>query len=264
MRLKNDLTEEQKKLSYAKYYYMPMAPIPEEKLALLKRPIDPSKALKVEDCTKLIKPGYTEGDNGYCTMYDGTGYLANLTFIPDGTIEMLHWWFIWHSLETTRYKIWDPEDHISISNLDREMSLDQSIPINERSWRQVHISEEYFTDDENEEAQLPAKIIFFRPGLVGFDESVFGVNKGLSAICGRTGGFSLGINIIREVEGGVEYRSIKWLGYDIVDGKIVKSIPECKSFPIEKLKGLYEHVLREYTHLAWLLPRVYAEEMGNW
>ena len=42
------ITEEQKKLSYAKYYEKPLAPVPEEKLALLETPMDPSKALKSE------------------------------------------------------------------------------------------------------------------------------------------------------------------------------------------------------------------------
>ena len=130
MGINTQLTEEQKKLSYAKYLYMPMAPIPEEKLAALKAgPMDPSKALRIEDRAELLKPGYMEREQGFCVMGNGTGYGANLTFMPNTTTEMLFWWYIWSSLEVTRYKIWDPDDHISLVNLDRDMSLDQSMPL---------------------------------------------------------------------------------------------------------------------------------------
>lgn len=44
------LTPEERALSYAKYYDLPITPIPQEKLAILEGgPIDPSLALKIEE-----------------------------------------------------------------------------------------------------------------------------------------------------------------------------------------------------------------------
>ena len=53
------LTAEERKLPYAKYYDLPITPIPAEKIAVLEAgPIDPSLALKIEDRNKLFEPGY--------------------------------------------------------------------------------------------------------------------------------------------------------------------------------------------------------------
>jgi phloretin hydrolase len=131
--------------------------------------LDPIRALTIEDRTELIKPGNIEPDTGYCLTANGTGYVTNRTFMPDTTIEMVYRWYVWHSLEVTRYKLWDPVDHINITNLDPKMSADQSIPLFERLCRQVHLSEEYMT--EYMEAFQPAKISFKRPSELEFDES---------------------------------------------------------------------------------------------
>lgn len=107
-----ELTAAERALPYAKFYDLPITPIPEEKLAVLAAgPIDPSLALKIEDRNDLFKPGYLPCEIGYCVMPNGTGFLANRTEMPGVTPEMFEWWFAWHSLEDLRYRIWDPEDH---------------------------------------------------------------------------------------------------------------------------------------------------------
>ncbi len=54
-----ELTAAERALPYAKFYDLPITPIPEEKLAVLAAgPIDPSLALKIEDRNDLFKPGY--------------------------------------------------------------------------------------------------------------------------------------------------------------------------------------------------------------
>ena len=52
-----ELTAAERALPYAKFYDLPITPIPEEKLAVLAAgPIDPSLALKIEDRNDLFKP----------------------------------------------------------------------------------------------------------------------------------------------------------------------------------------------------------------
>ena len=130
-----ELTAAERALPYAKFYDLPITPIPEEKLAVLAAgPIDPSLALKIEDRNDLFKPGYLPCEIGYCVMPNGTGFLANRTEMPGVTPEMFEWWFAWHSLEDLRYRIWDPEDHYYARQQMREKTLDQSLPMRERTW----------------------------------------------------------------------------------------------------------------------------------
>jgi phloretin hydrolase len=257
MKTKPKLTEKQKNLSYAKYFYVPMAPIPDEKLAILKSgPIDPSKAMRIENRTELQNPVHTACETGFCIMEDGSGYVANLTFWPGVTVEMVNWWYLWHSLEDARYMIWDPEDHFYARNLDRAMALDQSLPIYERVCRSKH---EVLEDIGG--GASPITIEFKKPSEVGLNESKIGIDKGVTMLAGNLVGIATGVHIFREVDGGVELRSRFWIGHNIVDGKPVRTIPHV---PIEIAMGLYNHAIKEYTNLGVLLPKVYAEEKNNW
>ena len=62
------ITEEQRRLSYAKYYDQDMAPVPSDKLALLETPMDPAKALNIHDRNRLFDEGYMDVETGYCVM----------------------------------------------------------------------------------------------------------------------------------------------------------------------------------------------------
>lgn len=99
----------------------------------------PSLALRIEDRNDLFRPGYLECETGYCIMEDGSGYLANHTFMPGVTREMFEWWFAWHSVEDLRYRIWDPEDHYYARNQNMERVLDASLPMRERTWGTQHV-----------------------------------------------------------------------------------------------------------------------------
>lgn len=128
------LTPEERALSYAKYYDLPITPIPQEKLAILEGgPIDPSLALKIEDRNDLFLPGYLPCETGYCVMPNGTGYLANRTEMPGVTPEMFEWWFAWHGLNDMRYRIWDPEDHFYARQQNPDKVLDPGVPMREKT-----------------------------------------------------------------------------------------------------------------------------------
>jgi hypothetical protein len=84
------VTEEDKKKSYYKYYLAELVDAPPEHYQkVLAGPIDPAKALPVQDRNRLFEPGYFEEEVGYCVMPDGTGYVYNLLKMPGVTAEML-------------------------------------------------------------------------------------------------------------------------------------------------------------------------------
>lgn len=257
------LTPEQEKMTYSKYYYEELAEIPEEKKKIIASgPCDPKKALKIQEMNKIFDEGYLDVEIGYCQMEDGTGFVANKTFMPEVTGEMFAWWFAWHSLEDLRYKIWDPEDHIYARNQTPERILDQSVPVLERNWGTTHdiVEDVGFGEDE-------LRIHFMDPEEMGLDKSKI-FTKYCSAIqTGNAEGPGLNavmLHMVRDVEGGVELRSRFWIGYHIKDKKPVKLLPDGAKVPIIAPENLFKHNCVEFTNLAELLPRVYAEEKDNW
>lgn len=266
MPIRLDLKPEEKKYSYAKYYDLEMTPIPAEKLEILaKGSIDQSKALKIHDRNDLFKPGYLECEIGFCVMDDGTGYLSNLTYMPGVTVDMFDWWFAWHSLEDLRYRIWDPEDHFYARTQNREKVLDSSLSMRERTWGTKHVVLEDIGPGPDD-----LILEFESPDTFGYDISKIGTEYCGSMMCANghgpvqgKGATAVMTHMVREVEGGIELRSRFWIGYQIINRQAVKVIPDGISVPVEVPKGLFAHNLKEFTHLAHILPKLYAEEKDN-
>lgn len=262
------LTAEQKELSYSRYYDMEMTPIPAEKLKILGAgPIDSAKALDIRNRNDLFKPGYLDSEIGYCVMPDGTGYLANLTVMPDVTPEMFDWWFAWHSLEDLRYKIWDPDDHFYARADNRAHVLDKTLPMRERTWGVNH---EVLEDIGPGPDTL---IIEFRnPAELGFAAEKIGTpacatmmtGNGHSPEGSKNKVAAVMTHFVRTLDKGIELRSRFWIGYQIINSQPVKVIPDGMTIPEIVPKGLFAHNLKEFTHLATILPLVYAEEKENW
>ena len=261
------LTAEERALPYSKFYDLPITPIPEEKLAVLAGgPIDPSLALKIEDRNDLFLPGDLPCEIGYCVMENGAGFLANSTFMPGVTPEMFDWWFAWHSLEDLRYRIWDPEDHFYARQQNREKTLDQSLPMRERTWGTQHVVLEDIGGGPD-----PLILNFRYPHEMGYDESKVGTEACATMMCANGHGpvpgegvAAIMTHFVREVEGGIVLRSRFWIGYGLVDGQLVKLVPDGVSVPLEIVQGLFAHSLKEFGHLAAILPQVYAENKDNW
>ena len=245
------LTPEERALPYAKFYDLSITPIPAEKIAVLEGgPMDPSLALKIEDRNELFKPGY----------------LANRTEMPGVTPEMFEWWFAWHGLEDLRYRIWDPEDHYYARQQNRARALDQSLPMRERTWGTVHHVKEDIGGGADE------LILEFRyPRELGYEEEKVGTEACAALICANGHGpvpgqgvAAIMTHFVREIPGGIELRSRFWIGYGLVEGKLVKLVPDGVSVPPEVPMGLFAHNLKEFGHLAAILPQVYAENKDNW
>ena len=261
------LTPEERALSYAKYYDLPITPIPQEKLAILEGgPIDPSLALKIEDRNDLFLPGYLPCETGYCVMPNGTGYLANRTEMPGVTPEMFEWWFAWHGLNDMRYRIWDPEDHFYARQQNPDKVLDPSVPMREKTWGTVHHVLEGIGGGPDE------LILEFRyPHELGYDESKVGTPACATMMCANGHGpvpgqgvAAIMTHMVREIEGGSELRSRFWIGYGLVDGQVVKLLPDGVSVPPVVPMGLFAPNLKEFGHLAAILPSLYAEEKDRW
>ncbi|MFV0441646.1 MAG: DAPG hydrolase family protein [Lachnospirales bacterium] len=260
------VTEQDKTKSYFKYYGVEMvAPDPKRyedvhKDGLLR----PDQVLKFQDRNRLFEPGYLEKEVGYCVLPDGTGYVANLTFMPGVTAEMFDWWFAWHGLDNLRYSVWDPEDHYKAESMQKKRTLDPDLTMKEKYWNTTHhVLEDIGLGPEG------LYINFKCPGDLGFDMSKIGTDACATIVCAR--GYGKGqppfaspdtimCHFIREVEGGVELRTRFWQGWCIKNSKEYKSIPDGMRMPEIAPKALLLHNIKEFTNLAALLPKIYAEE----
>ena len=142
MRPKMPVSEEDKKKSYYKYYERDFNYAPQELFdEVCLHPLKDDEVMQIYQRNQLFdpnhvhKPGFWAGD-------DGSGYqtalLQNNMFLPGVTGEMFDWWFGWHSIDSLRYKIWNPEDHAWALNQDLDRILDESLPVRERNWYTNH------------------------------------------------------------------------------------------------------------------------------
>ncbi|MEW6554717.1 MAG: hypothetical protein AB1384_10580 [Actinomycetota bacterium] len=264
---RRELTEEEKKRPYAKYYHKELAEIPTEDLAAVNAgPVDASKATTIQERSELMKPGYLEVETGYTVMPDGSGFAATLVKMPGVTPEMLDWWFNWHPLEGLRYAIWCPIAHTDISIDNPARHLDSSgVPLRERNYGSTHYPVEGF----NVEGSQKVWIKFFSPQDFGLDMSMFS-EPGISrAYCANVildllkTPFNAFFHAVREVDGGVEYRSRYWLGYTMKGGapvRVKRPLPYKMS---DLARNNCIHSLIEYNNLASFLPQIYGEMGGK-
>ncbi|WP_238902003.1 MULTISPECIES: DAPG hydrolase family protein [unclassified Clostridium] len=266
--VKVPIKEEDKSKSYFKYYDLEMTEAQKEKYDLVMRgAINPKDALRIQDRNDLFEPGYLDCEIGYCVMEDGTGYVSNLTTMPGVTTEMFDWWFAWHGLDNLRYTIWNPEDHYKAETQQRRKAKDNDLSYKERYWDTTH----YVLEDTG---MGPEDIIinFKNPGDLGFDISKIGTEACGTIVCAKAFGKgqppftpapTIMTHFIREIEGGVELRTRFWMGWTLVNGKEVKALPDGIRMPEMGPKSLLLHNIKEFTHLAEILPKIFEEEKDN-
>jgi hypothetical protein len=272
--LKRDLTPEEKAKSYSKYFYREPAPPAPERLAPIEKPMDPSKALPIEKINSLLNPGYFEMEAGWCVLPNGAGYVANHTPMPGVTVDMVNWWMAWHSLEDLRYKIWWPEGHyaISLSDIDRQKVLDPDRTISQKFQGLTHFVIENIGGPSAEKISIS----FMTPEDCGFEMSRFkspnvgtivaanGVSQMIDPLPGvpnhKAPAFMM--HFIREIPGGIEYRTRFWMGYHILNRKPHFLLPPGVRIPDFVPRGLAIHNVHEYANLASFLPQIYQEQKG--
>ena len=255
------VSKEEKALPYYKYFERDLAKIPEEKLKLLDAPQE------IEAVPFAEKNLFLSGEDknfcqvGYGVAADGTGFVANETYMPKVKTEMLDWWFPWHSVGSDlRYKIWDAEDHYFARADNAEYVCDPKVPVNQKTWGVSH----YIIEDIGNGPGF-LKIGFKRPADYGLDEKIIGSEKCESLVCGIGDGDCAAAMIHKwySYKDGVKLCSRFWIGFADVDGEIKKTLPEGVKIPVEVPKGLFAHNIKEFTNLAAILPEVYAENKDN-
>ncbi len=250
------ISEKEKNSSYYKYFIRDMVPIPEDKLEMLmKNPLTPDTALKVEDINDLFNDGYLPGEFGWTRMADGTLTMANITDMPGITPDMFDWWIVWHGLEPMRYKIWDSEDHYYCLTQNPEKAMDSTLPMKERYWDTKHdVIEDIGSGKEKIE------ITFRNPKHIGFDEAKLENFKGTIICAGNENSPIIMCHFVRPTENGCELRTRFWMGYCVKDGKVKKKlVPPVKLVPEAVIKNLLVHNMKEFTNLRSILPEVYQE-----
>ena len=271
---KTELTAEEKLKPYSKYFFnLPPKPEP-KKLAVMEKPIDPGKALPITQINDMLNPGYFEVEAGWCILPDGAAYISNYTQMPGVTVEMINWWFVWHSLENLRYKIWWPDGHfgVSLSDRDREVVLDHNRSLDQKLYGITH----FVLENVGGPCAEKIAISWMTPEDIGFDMNRFkapnvgtalGAN-GVSLMLAPPPGVpnykspAFMIHFVREIANGIEIRTRFWMGYHIMNKKPYFLLPKGVRLPEQVPHGLAVHNVYEYTNLASFLPSIYKEQKG--
>ncbi|WOC32922.1 MULTISPECIES: DAPG hydrolase family protein [Caproicibacterium] len=258
-----ELTEEEKKLPYVKYFYRDLAKVPEEKLRIAQgAPADPRTALPLEERNRFLAGTDAGLTCGFTVMPDGLGYVANSTFMPNVTVEMCEWWFGWHSVGSDlRYKLWDHDDHYHARADKPDYVKDPHVPLAQKTWGVRHFIKEDIGFGPEE-----MYLCFAAPQDLGYDPALIGTDACPSLVCGTGEGKSPALMTHKfcSVPGGVQFVSRFWMGVGMKDGKVTRLLPEGARVPEAAPRALFSHNIKEFTNLASLLPALYAEEKDNW
>lgn len=231
------VTEEQKKSPLYAYYELEPEPVPPELLErIMTETFDDGDVLLFENKNQLFDDGYLPGEFGVFRLPEGGYSIANLTQMPGVTPDMFDWWFAWHGLDPLRYTIWDRDDHYRALTRNPEIALDASRPMRERYWHTTHdVTESLMGEDEPQTAALT----FLPPVEYGFDAERYAAFDG-TIVCTR--GMC---HFLRPVGGGSELRTRFW--FDI------------PGFTEMAARAFLAHNVKEFTHLARILPELYGK-----
>ena len=253
-----ELTEKQKQSPLYKYYQRDIEEVPQDILEhIMNDPFNTTDGLPIEEMNRMFDDGYLPGEFGLFQTPDGGYSVANLVDMPGVTPEMFDWWFAWHGLDTMRYAIWDKDDHYYCQSQSVEKNMDTSLSMKERYWDTYHDIKEAIADGQD---PVPVKLHFVHPTEVGFDAEKLKEFKG-TIVC--TPAPAIMIHFMRPTATGCELRTRFYMGYEQTpDGKIVPSTngPQMPQQIKEMMaKGMLMHNVKEFTHLAEILPALYNE-----
>ena len=258
------ITEEEQRLPYAKYYYQDLAPIPQEKLEIWQGPMAPAElATPIDARNDFLDEGKVRLEVGFTVAPDGTGFVANSTFMPGVTPEMFSWWFAWHCVgPDLRYKIWDHDDHYYARAMQPDYVLDPGVPLEEKTWGVTHdIYEDIGLGAE------PLKLTFLKPSDLGYDMKRIGTSTCAAMVCavGVSGSPAVMTHKCVAVEGGIIFKSHFWMGFGLADDRrLIKLVPDGAAIPEAMPRALFGHNIKEFSNLAAILPSIYLEEKGHW
>ena len=195
-----------------------------------------------------------QNEVGFKKMDDGTYLVSMICPMPNITVEMIEWWFWWHTQEDIRYQVWYPHDHISITyhKKDREFFEQSSVPAF-RPNTQCPV-------ERIGGMKMPLRIDFVTPEEFGFSRQSMQENSVPKIVCGHVSAFNGLVkhtemaHIYKQTEDGLFMISRFWLG------KTMKN-PLLRKFIIteDMARAMAEHCCIEYRNLCEILPLLYAE-----
>lgn len=254
---------------YARYFDGDLW-VHEDVLPALRAPMQVEDALLPEHVNTLLDPGYHAVETGYCELADGTAYVASLVPLPGVSGEMYQWWFWWHSLESERYTLWYPHNHVSVEPQNREVLVRPGLAHEQRYVGTTHHVGEYIGKDF-----LRVAIRFVHPTELGLDTSRFAAAGIVGHACARVMVLGTGveavtmIHLARQTERGIEQRSRYWIGHNPQLKSRWGSLsldPLARRFGLKRKQAgariAYEQLLHdqiEFTHLSTFLPALYRE-----
>lgn len=258
---KPPLSPEERAMSIAKYYDIPVQPLdPLHSMLLDRGPLDPRHVTKAQEITGLFRlSGYTGSDYGYCMMEDGSGFLATYTVFHNCTFDMLKWFFGWMNTKpqnmpegrgNIKYKVWCPYGHF-----DHGLAVDgdgKEVPCATEALDLGLLGdapERIFMHDLN-----PLEFGLSPAVKQQLDEA--GVMYSMSYETFDYPGMHLCMSMMRPCPtGGIEALGREWIGYGVKDGKIVRT-PE---MPVDEgwLKKVVTHCTVEMMRLDNILPALY-------
>ena len=258
-----NLTQEERAKPFASYFDWPEpSPLIADDLAQkILNPMDPAKALKMENMNDILDPGYDVDDVGYCVLPDGTGYIGQTYLFEGSTREMFMWWWCWKGLEDLRFKIWYPGIHLH-TKMSREhiaKRLDPDLSFEEKLYNTANLSTELLVRGDSEPDST--MMYFVAPSDFGFDMSRCDQEE-VSIVAGFSGKidapFPTGssVRLCRDTPQGLFIRLYQWLGKITLNNRFIK-MPYKPSLP--RLKDLSLHCAEEYGRLAPFLPQIFAE-----
>jgi hypothetical protein len=272
-----ELLPEEKKLSMAKYYDLPLNPPgPLQQQILDAGPMDPKLAIRAQDWLDLLKPsGYNAVEYGCCMLEDGSGYIAMYSVYPNNCEpRMLAWWFHWLNvppssqplgptgLDNIKYKIWCPPDHIghgfvngrdkwggiwTVESLDLGQGDEKVYTVR----HPVDLKEYGLTEAKDKELKDAGCWV----------DSAYETFHTVDPQHRHLPGTHLMLTLSRPCPiGGMEKITREWIGYGLQDGKPWRDM----STPADMLCEAYLHKVMvhatvEAQQLSKFLPELYAE-----
>jgi phloretin hydrolase len=247
------------------YLSRPMIPPSAEvQIAIEQGPIAVADALPRTQLDRLLDPAPLAPETGWCTLPDGTGYVAVRTPMPGVTSEMVEWWFTWNPRDPIRYQIWYPGAH------EWTHEEDKVVPARaKRHWGVVN----YPVEDVGL-GMRALRIEFAPPSELGFSSDALEDPRVGTIIAGFVGDVAahlqhtIMIHVFLNAADGLVLRSRFYLG-----GAIRLYAPEpfatlsaaALNRPLFRPlvvsarapRALARHCAREYANLGPLLPELY-------
>lgn len=262
-----ELSLAEQQMPLARFYYgYPMRDLSEEiKAEIFAQPVDPESVVKAENFTDWIKPfgEYSQRENAYCMMPDGSGYISTYMRFPEGLeAKKLFWYLNWMNFHpksqpdgtgNLRYKIWNPADHwdhyfINWTDKSEGIHTTESLDMGEGERKYDTIRHAFSLRDYG----------LTQERIDDIKASGIGVNEVSDWESFDFAGAHLTLGQIRPAPGGgFERRSVEWIGWRPRDGKIVR-VPETPCDEAYLRKVAY-HTLIEWYHLCDMIDDLYEE-----